>query len=177
MGDMSIAGGVSPQDWQLWREFVTMHRHLARELDRRLQREAGISQADFSVLATLADSRDERLRTGELAELLAWEKSRVSHQVSRMESRDLVDRAECETDGRGTWVGITEEGHRVLRGATADHGAAIRSLFLDHLREPDRAALSTAARRVLDQLSPEACGIAADAGMTGTPTRTTAPAA
>jgi DNA-binding MarR family transcriptional regulator len=176
MYDMSIAGGVSPQDWQLWREFITMHRHLARELDRRLQRDAGISQADFSVLATLADSRDERLRTGELAELLAWEKSRVSHQVSRMEARDLVDRAECETDGRGTWVGITAEGHRVLHAATADHGAAIRSLFLDHLREPDKAALSTASRRVLDTLGAEACEIAADAGMSGARTKT-APAA
>ncbi|HWM33762.1 MAG TPA: MarR family winged helix-turn-helix transcriptional regulator [Pseudolysinimonas sp.] len=171
-----IAGGVSAQDWQLWREFVTMHRHLARELDRRLQRDAGISQADFSVLAALADSRDERLRTGELAELLAWEKSRVSHQVSRMEARGLVDRTECETDGRGTWVGITAEGHRVLREATTDHGSAIRSLFLDHLRDDDKGVVGAVARRVLDQLSPEACEIAADAGMSGVP-RTTAPAA
>jgi DNA-binding MarR family transcriptional regulator len=165
MDAMSNAAEVSPQDWQLWREFVTMNRHLARELDRRLQHDAGISQADFSVLATLADARDQRLRTGELAELLAWEKSRVSHQVSRMEARDLVDRTECETDGRGTWVGITEEGHRVLKGATADHGSAIRALFLDQLREPERAALHATARRVLDRLSPEACAIAEDAGL------------
>jgi DNA-binding MarR family transcriptional regulator len=165
MDAMPNTAGVSPQDWQLWREFVTMNRHLARELDRRLQHDAGISQADFSVLATLADSREQRLRTGELAELLAWEKSRVSHQVSRMESRDLVDRAECETDGRGTWVGITEEGHRVLRGATTAHGAAIRTLFLDQLHEPDRATLRDTARRVLDRLSPEACEIAESTGL------------
>lgn len=168
---------VTEQDWQLWREFVTMHRHLARELDRQLQRDAGISQADFSVLSALADSRDERLRTGELAELLAWEKSRVSHQVSRMESRGLLDRTECAEDGRGTWVGITEEGHRVLRGATGDHAATIRSLFFDQLGDGEKAALGTAARRILDKMSPEACEIAADNGMPGTQRTTAAPAA
>jgi DNA-binding MarR family transcriptional regulator len=154
--------GVDAQDWGVWRAFVTMHRHLARELDRRLQRDAGISQADFSVLATLAESPHQRLRTGELAELLAWEKSRVSHQVSRMESRDLVDRTECETDGRGTWVGLTEEGRRVLRSATGDHAEAIRTLFFDHLHENEKTAIAEAAKRVLDNLNPEACELDAE---------------
>jgi DNA-binding MarR family transcriptional regulator len=171
MGDMSTVLGVSEQDWQLWREFVTMHRHLARELDRRLQRDAGISQADFSVLIVLSEASDERLRTGELAELLAWEKSRVSHQVARMEARDLLERSECETDGRGTWVGITAEGHRVLREASGDHADAIRSLFFDQLHEPDKATLGETSRRILDKLSPEACEIAADNGMPGSARR------
>jgi DNA-binding MarR family transcriptional regulator len=162
---MDAMTSVSAQDWGVWRAFVTMHRHLARELDRRLQRDAGISQADFSVLATLAEAPHQRLRTGELAELLAWEKSRVSHQVSRMEGRDLVDRAECETDGRGTWVGLTDEGRRVLRGASGDHADAIRTLFFDHLHEDEKTAIAQAAKRVLDNLSPEACDIAADQGL------------
>ncbi|MES1169668.1 MAG: MarR family transcriptional regulator, partial [Leifsonia sp.] len=67
---------VSDEDWGLWRGFVAMHRQLSRELDRQLQRDAGISQADFSVLVVLSEAPDRRLRTGELAELLAWEKSR-----------------------------------------------------------------------------------------------------
>lgn len=163
MVDMSPVGEVSEQDWQLWREFVTMHRHLARELDRQLQRDAGISQADFSVLLVLSESPEQRLRTGELAEVLAWEKSRVSHQVARMESRDLLDRRECETDGRGTWVGLTDEGRRVLREASPDHAATIRSLFLDQLDAADRAALGTVTRRILDHLNPAACDPVAEA--------------
>src|SRR5688572_28482459 len=147
MGDMSTVAGVSEQDWQLWREFVTMHRHLARELDRRLQRDAGISQADFSVLYRLSEAPDSHLRAGELAELLAWEKSRVSHQVTRMEARDLVSRAECPTDGRGTWVGITDEGLRVLRGAFDDHASTINDLFFAQLRDADKHALGEASRR------------------------------
>ncbi len=162
MCDMSTLAGVSEQDWQLWREFITMHRHLARELDRQLQRDAGISQADFSVLIRLSESNGQRLRTGELAELLAWEKSRVSHQVTRMESRDLLERSECAEDGRGTWVGLTEEGRRVLNAASSDHADAIRDLFFDQLHEDEKAALGTASRRILDRMAPEACEIAAD---------------
>ena len=130
--------GVSEQDWQLWREFLTMHRHLARELDRQLQRDAGISQADFSVLLRLSESPAQRLRTGELAELLAWEKSRVSHQVTRMEARDLLERSECAEDGRGTWVGLTEEGRRVLQLAPGDLAAQIRDVVESQARHVER---------------------------------------
>ncbi|MCU1415930.1 MAG: MarR family transcriptional regulator [Schumannella sp.] len=170
---MSTVLGVSEQDWQLWREFVTMHRHLARELDRQLQRDAGISQADFSVLVVLSESNGQRLRTGELAELLAWEKSRVSHQVTRMEARDLVERSECAEDGRGTWVGITEEGRRVLAGANSDHADTIRTLFFDQLNDDEKAALGEASRRILDKMAPEACEIMADTRMPGAATRAT----
>ena len=151
---------VSSEDWLLWRQFVTMHRHLARELDRQLQRDAGISQADFSVLARLSEAPNRRLRTGELAELLAWEKSRVSHQVARMESRGLLDRTECDTDGRGTWVGITAEGRRTLLSSTRDHAATIRELFFDELGDDEKSAIGEVSRRILDRLNPPACDIA-----------------
>jgi len=164
MTDMSTVSEVSEQDWQLWRDFVAMHQQLARELDRQLQRDAGISQADWGVLLTLSKAPDRRLRTGELAELLAWEKSRVSHQVTRMESRGLIDRTECTTDGRGTWVGLTSEGRRTLLGATSEHATAIRELFFDNLDSEQKQALSSAARRVLDHINPEACAIVEEQG-------------
>ncbi len=144
---------VSEEDWGLWRDFVAMHRHLARELDRRLQREAAISQADFSVLAALADEPHGKLRTGELAELLAWEKSRVSHQVARMESRGLLERTDCDTDGRGTWVGLTNEGRHTLAAASRQHAAAIRQLFLDNLQSDERSAIAGATSRILRRTS------------------------
>lgn len=156
---MSTVPEVSEDDWGLWRAFVTMHRHLARELDRQLQRDAGISQADFSVLGRLSEAPDRKLRTGELAELLAWEKSRVSHQVARMESRGLLERTECDTDGRGTWVGVTAEGRRTLLAATRDHAAAIRGLFLDELSDDEKAAIDDVSRRVLDRINPAACDL------------------
>ncbi|MEP6482755.1 MAG: MarR family winged helix-turn-helix transcriptional regulator [Rhodoglobus sp.] len=157
---------LSDQEWAVWRDFMAMSGQLLRELDRRLQADAGISHADYSVLLVLQHASDHQLRTGELAELLAWEKSRVSHQVARMEARSLVQRTECDTDGRGTWIAPTSEGQRVLLGAMRNHSRTIRELFFDALRDDQRTAVGDAAQNVLDRLSPEACLIADEKGMT-----------
>jgi DNA-binding MarR family transcriptional regulator len=157
---------LSDEDWGLWRDFVAMHRHLARELDRQLQRDAAISQADFSVLLVLSEAPEGKLRTGELAELLAWEKSRVSHQVSRMETRGLLERTECDTDARGTWVGLTNEGRRTLAGSMREHAEAIRGLFFDNLQHGERAAVAGVSTRIIEHLNPAACDID-EKGITG----------
>ncbi|HEU0207286.1 MAG TPA: MarR family winged helix-turn-helix transcriptional regulator [Pseudolysinimonas sp.] len=162
---MTAGDELSDQDWAVWRDFMTMSGQLSRELDRRLQADAGISQADYSVLLVLEQASDHQLRTGELAELLAWEKSRVSHQVARMEVRALVARSECDTDGRGTWIEPTPEGRRVLLGAMRNHNRTIRELFFDVLGDDQRLAIGDAALTVLDRLSPEACVIADEKGM------------
>ncbi|MES1212210.1 MAG: hypothetical protein ABUT11_01540, partial [Leifsonia sp.] len=96
----------------------------------------------------------------------AWEKSRVSHQVARMEARSLLVRTECDTDGRGTWIAATPEGRRVLLGAMGNHSRTIRQLFFDALSDDQRAAIGEAALNVLDRLSPEACVIAEEKGIT-----------
>jgi DNA-binding MarR family transcriptional regulator len=156
---------LSDQDWAVWRDFMAMSSQLARELDRRLQSDAGISHADYSVLLMLQQTSGQRVRTGELAELLAWEKSRVSHQVARMEARDLLERTDCDTDGRGTWISPTAEGHRVLEGAMPNHNRTIRELFFDAIPDAQRTAISDAAVNVLDKLSPAACTIAEQNGL------------
>jgi DNA-binding MarR family transcriptional regulator len=174
---MSQVSEVSVEDWALWRSFNTMHQQLARELDRRLQQDAGISQSDYAVLVTLFEAPDRRLRTGELAELLGWEKSRVSHQVSRMEARDLLERTECDTDARGTWIGLTTAGRRTLLAAMSDHAAAIRRFFLDPLDPGQKRALHDAAQNVITALDPDACRIAEEKGMLGAADRSREPAA
>ncbi|RNB52489.1 MarR family transcriptional regulator [Agromyces tardus] len=130
-----------------------MHAELARELDRRLQRDAGISQADYAVLLTLFKAPERQLRPGALGELIGWEKSRVSHQLTRMVSRGLVERIECDTDGRGSLVVLTRAGRRALLGAMRDHALAIRALFLDLLEPDEKQAIASASSRVLQRLT------------------------
>lgn len=153
---------MSEEDWRLWRAFSSMNRTLAREIDRQLQHDAGISNADYSVLITLFEARERRLRTGELAELLTWEKSRVSHQIARMEARGLVERTECSEDGRGTWVALTPDGRRATLGATRAHGAKLREVFFDVLDDDEKAAFRSGVTRVLDRMSPSSCEVAAE---------------
>jgi DNA-binding MarR family transcriptional regulator len=97
------------------------------------------------------------LRARELGQELAWEKSRVSHQVSRMEKRGLVERRECDTDARGTWIGITPDGRRAVLGVAREHAATMRSHFFDVVSASELDAIKVASERVLDSLAPVVC--------------------
>lgn len=149
---MSEVSELDEAGWSLWADFVLMQRELARELDRRLQRDAGISQGDYAVMLTLFKAPERRLRPGALGDAIAWEKSRLSHQLTRMVARGLVERVECDTDGRGSWVVLTRAGRLALLRAMRDHATAIRSLFFDVLEPHEQQAIADASARVLERL-------------------------
>src|SRR5438105_5867370 len=90
-----------------WRQFVFMMNHLRSYLEAELQRETGMSGADFEVLVNLSEAPDGRLRPSELGRAIRWEKSRLSHHLTRMEQRGLVKRSPCRTDSRGYFLGVT----------------------------------------------------------------------
>jgi DNA-binding MarR family transcriptional regulator len=151
---MPEAAAVSPEEWDAWRALLAMRRQLDLTLEHQLQRDGDISAADYGILISLFESPDKQLRAGELAHELAWEKSRVSHQVSRMEKRGLVERRLCNTDARGTWVGMTPAGSRAVLGAMRGHAAALRRHFFDVLSAEELAAITSASRHVLDTIEP-----------------------
>jgi len=142
---------------ELWRAFFLMRRQLDLTLERRLQADAGISSADFEILAALDDEPAKRLRAGRIADLIGWEKSRVSHQLTRMERRGLVKREECGDDARGVWVVLTNEGSRAVASAGSDHQAAIREYFFDILDDDQKSSLFESSQRVLDAINPPVC--------------------
>lgn len=134
-----------------------MRRQLDLTLERRLQADAGISSADFAVLMSLQEEPARRLRAGRIGDLIGWEKSRVSHQLSRMEQRGLVTREECGDDARGVWIGITAEGSRAVLAALRDHTEAIRQYFFDLLSPEEQEMLHSVSFRVLDAINPPIC--------------------
>lgn len=136
-------------EWEFWDTWMRAQRLLARELDRGLQRDCGISKAEFSVLMTLTGP----MRVGELADALAWEKSRVAHLLTRMENRGLVARTEDGATGRRTGIELTAEGRRTAESAVRAHGANIRRLVLDRLTPEQAAAIRTWSEQLIEQSS------------------------
>jgi DNA-binding MarR family transcriptional regulator len=130
---MAEARTLEPEEWAFWDTWMRAQRLLTRELERGLQRDCGISKAEFSVLVTLWQAVGCEMRVGELSESLDWDKSRVSHQLTRMENRGFVQRTEYGADGRRAGVGLTAEGRRAAESAVLVHGANIRRCFLDSL--------------------------------------------
>ena len=142
---------LEPGQWELWNSWMQAQRLLARELDRDLQRDHGISKAEFSVLVTLHRAAEGQMRVGELAESLAWEKSRVAHQLTRMENRELVDRTE-DRSGRRIGVGLTAKGRGAVENAILGHADNIRRYFFETLTPEQATAIHAWSRQVVDRI-------------------------
>ena len=151
---MTDATNVSPAEWDAWRSFTTMRRSLDRALERNLQATGDISAPDYEILIALFEAPDKTMRARDLAVRVGWERSRVSHQVTRMTKRGLLERTECDSDGRGTWVGLTADGRRAVLGTMREHSARIRRYFFDVLTAEELATLESLSERVLATLAP-----------------------
>jgi DNA-binding MarR family transcriptional regulator len=145
---------LDEREARAWRAYLSMSELLRAELARDLQEQSGLSDADYGVLVELSEARGGRRRTGELADALVWSMSRTSHQLRRMEGRDLVVRETCAADGRGTEVVITTAGRRALRRAAPAHVESVRQHFIDRLDPGELEDLATVAERVIEHLRP-----------------------
>ncbi|MBA2945812.1 MarR family winged helix-turn-helix transcriptional regulator [Streptomyces himalayensis] len=143
---------LTPAERDGWRGLTRMWERLSGRVARHLQSESSLSTAEYTVLVHLTDAPDGRRRTADLVGSLEWEKSRMSHQVSRMMKRGLVVREECPQDGRGAVVVITPAGRDAIAAAAPRHVEAVRRLFVDPLTPEQLRAFARIANRVLEQL-------------------------
>jgi DNA-binding MarR family transcriptional regulator len=149
---MATPHTLQPGEWERWNTWMRAQQLLIRELDRDLQRDYGISKAEFSVLVTLHRTPGGQMRVGELAESLDWDKSRVAHQLTRMENRELVDRTDNETSGRRLGVGLTVKGRNAVQSAIRGHADNIRRYFFDVLTPEQAAAIDAWSRQMVDRV-------------------------
>lgn len=133
----------------LWRKTLQFQQLMDLAIDRQLERDAGLSLADYSVLVTLSEADGAGLRAREVGSKLGWDRSRVSHQVRRMEKRGLVAKTACETDGRGTMIALTDQGQKAIEASAPQHVEQVRSLFIDDLNEDELRTLSKVFKRVI----------------------------
>lgn len=152
---MAKSSWLTPAQERAWRALQFMQMRLDAELARRLAVDSQLSYPDYIVLVALTDRPDGRLRLFELVNVLGWEKSRVSHQVSRMVERGLVAKKKCDTDRRGAYIVVTALGKREISAAAPGHVEAVRTLFVDKLTPTQIAAIGDAAEAVLAGLGDE----------------------
>lgn len=146
---------LSPDAQHLWRRWLRLNALLPGVLHRELQADAGLSLPDFEVLVQLTDTPEGRVRVTDLARELNWERSRVSHHITRMEGRGLVERSECPEDGRVAWVVLTKKGRAAIERAAPGHAATVRRLIFDELTPAELTVMNGVIDRVLGRLSDE----------------------
>ena len=117
----------SPQQLRVWRHFILASEVVRREVGRDLWEHAELSEADFTVLAELAGAPGETMRSTHCARVLAWDTSRLSHQVRRLEQRGLIARGRgLAEDGRAAVVSLTDAGRTAYRKALGPHLSSAR---------------------------------------------------
>jgi DNA-binding MarR family transcriptional regulator len=130
-----------------------MNQSLYAVLEDQLVRDAGLSGADYKVLVPLSETAGGVLRARELATEIGWDRSRLSHHISRMEKRGLVTREECEADARGLMVRLTKAGRKAIQGAAPNHAESVQRYFFDLLSEAELKTLAAVFDRVLENLT------------------------
>ncbi|WP_018023648.1 MarR family winged helix-turn-helix transcriptional regulator [Corynebacterium ulceribovis] len=116
-----------------WRSVLAATRGVDRAIEMHLLEHSKISSADFSVLVVLSEAPQRSLRMRELCDKLTWDRSRLSHQIGRMEKRGLVEKQRSESDARGIDVAITQLGYDTIVEAAPDHVRIVRELVFDNL--------------------------------------------
>ncbi|MEU5976141.1 MarR family transcriptional regulator [Streptomyces sp. NPDC047315] len=134
-----------------WRAHLDVNRLLMHQLERDLQ-PFGLTLNDYEILVNLSESDDLRMRMSDLAAATLQSKSRLSHQITRMENAGLVRRENCESDRRGLFAVLTEHGIATMRRVAPHHVASVRRHFIDLMSPEALTGLRDSLLPVVDHL-------------------------
>lgn len=149
---------LSAREQASWRAYLDMTAKLTARLNREMQLQSGISIADYTVLVQLSEHVDARMRVLELARAVGWEKSRLSHQLTRMEQRGLIARSNCSEDRRGAFVVLTDKGKDTIVTAAPRHVDAVRRYVFAELSAEQVDALERISRTVAELVDAACAG-------------------
>ncbi|MFV0428190.1 MAG: MarR family winged helix-turn-helix transcriptional regulator [Arachnia sp.] len=140
---------LSSQQQVTWRAWLRGTAAIQRQLDADLRR-FGLNLAEYEIFVVLSEAPGRRMRMSDVAEAVSQSRSRLTHTVSRLESRGLVERSNCAQDGRGIWAGLTDAGYDALVSMAPHHVASVRRVFVDAVDAEDFEAIGRAMSAVLE---------------------------
>ena len=144
---------LSDDEQDAWLAVVTLLLKLPGQLDRQLQRDAGITMFEYFVLSGLSMSPGRTERMSDLADWVNASLSRLSNVVKRLEERGWVERHPDPEDGRYTIATLTDEGWDVVVAAAPGHVEAVRRYVIAPLTPGQLRAVAAAGHRIADALT------------------------
>lgn len=139
---------LTPVEMRAWRGYMDGNQRLMEVLNRELQDSHDLSLADYRILVMLSESPDGCLRMSDLADGVLSSRSRLTHQIRRMEAQGIVVRDTCAEDGRGVLARITDEGRARLAAAAPTHVDGVRSNLVDLLTARELEVLADVFEKV-----------------------------
>jgi DNA-binding MarR family transcriptional regulator len=158
-----------------WRHLSALIMTLPAAIDCDLQRTAGLTMFEYTVLANLSEADEETLRMTDLAYKTNSSLSRLSHVISRLANRGWVLKRPCRTDGRVSEVVLTGAGLAKVVQTAPGHARQIQELVIEPLTPLQLEALGDAAAVVVERIaqrngaqSPRSWPLSQPAAMTST---------
>ena len=130
---------LSPQELRVWHAFKIMSDEVMSRVAKDLTEGAGLSGSDFGVLSRLAGIGKGEMRQQDLARTMGWDKSRLSHQLTRMQTRKLIERH--DGGNRIVLIKLTKLGENSLAAARPVHAESVRRNLLSRLSSEQIATM------------------------------------
>jgi DNA-binding MarR family transcriptional regulator len=146
------ADWLTDQEQAAWTEVRRLLLVLPSVLDSRTSQQTGLSFFEYQIMASLSDGVDRSLRMSELAAATSSSLSRLSHAVTRLESKGIVVRRRCGGVGRSSVASLTPQGYGKLVASAPNHVASVRTLVVGALSIDELQSLAANARRILERL-------------------------
>ena len=142
---------LTRQELDTWRGFRFMVEETSLGVSRALSSSTGMSGGEFGILSILAEAPLHTFRQQDLADAMRWDRTRLSHQLTRMEGRGLITRK--KGDGGITLVLLAIAGEEELRRAAPRLGQIVKEKFFSRLNQAQLASLEEI-RRALETETP-----------------------
>jgi DNA-binding MarR family transcriptional regulator len=124
---------LDAEEMRAWLAYVEFSTLLSDHLSRQLRRDAGMTHADYILLAQLSSVPKATLTMSELAERLKITRSRLTHAVTRLQEAGYLDRYEDPANRRSQLAELTAQGREFLERAAPGHVEAVRRAVFDVL--------------------------------------------
>jgi DNA-binding MarR family transcriptional regulator len=174
-----VTDWLSDNEQQAWRRLAAVTMLLPAALESQLQRDAGLTNFGYWVMAMLSEAPGRALRMSELAGLANGSQSRLSHLVSKLEQRGWVRRERAGEDARGQVAVLTDAGYDLVVATAPGHVAEVRRLVFDALRPDQVQSVHEICGAILTRLAPdgdvERCDGPASESAAATPMTAAAP--
>lgn len=143
---------LSAKETNIWHTFKQAGEIVFGLVVRDVATATGLSSGDYGVLSRLVDLGGGTLRQIDLGKSMRWEKARLSHHLTRMQDRGLIERE--HVSGKEVFVKITKQGQSVLSDARPAHSSSVRRHLLDKLSHEETKALMNILTRLRAQSRP-----------------------
>ena len=146
---------LSEEERAAWVQLAAVMELLPGVLDSQLRRDADLTFYEYYVLAMLSEAPQRTLRMTALAERTNATLSRLSHVVTRLADRRLVERISCPEDRRATNVALTATGWERVQESAPGHVATVRERVIEMLTPDQVDQLTAITASLLTGLDPD----------------------